>query len=141
VASVSRRFGSRLAPIFGMAQRILILDDDDQLANVCREYLSEKGYQVDCAHEVEEAQTLLTHFDYSLVITDLRLSKLGFGGLDLIKYIRELPLKTRIIVFTGYGWPALRAEASAQDVDAFIRKPAQLAELAETVEELVGATA
>jgi DNA-binding NtrC family response regulator len=122
-----------------MAQRILIIDDDDQLTNVCREYLCEKGYQVDCAQEVEEAQTLLAHFDYSVVITDLRLSKLGFGGLDLIKYIRELTLNTRVIVFTGYGWPELRAEASAQQVDAFIRKPAHLAELAETVGELVGA--
>jgi DNA-binding NtrC family response regulator len=124
-----------------MARRILIIDDDHQLVDAYREYLSGRGYLVDCAHEVEEAQTLLAHFDYSVVITDLRLSKLGFGGLDLIKYIRELTLRTRIIVFTGYGWPELRAEASAQHVDAFIRKPAQLAELAETIGELVGADA
>jgi DNA-binding NtrC family response regulator len=124
-----------------MAQRILIIDDDDQLANAYKEYLSEQGHQVDCAQELEEAQALLAHFSYSVVITDLRLSKLGFGGLDLIKYIRELALNTRIVVFTGYGWPELQAEASAQGVDAFFRKPAQLATLAQTIGELAGVKA
>jgi DNA-binding NtrC family response regulator len=125
----------------GMRNRILIIDDDDQLANAYKEYLSARGHHVDCAQEVEEAQTLLAHFSYSVVITDLRLTKLGFGGLDLIKHIGELALKTRIIVFTGYGWPELKAEASAQRVDAFLRKPAQLSELAETVDALAGVKA
>jgi DNA-binding NtrC family response regulator len=129
-------FGSLHALVTDMAERILIIDDDDQLANAYKEFLSDCGHQVDCAQELEEAQTLLAHFSYSVVITDLRLTKLGFGGLDLIKHIRELSLNTRIIVFTGYGWPELRAEASAQKVDAFFRKPAQLAQLAETVDAL-----
>ncbi len=124
-----------------MAQRILIIDDDDQLATAYKEYLSGLGHDVDCAHEIEEAQALLAHFTYSVVITDLRLSKLGFGGLDLIKYIRESSLNTRIIVFTGYGWPELQQEASAQGIDAFFRKPTQLAALAETVGELAGVKA
>jgi len=125
----------------GMPHRILIIDDDDQLATAYQEYLSAQGHQVDCAQELEEAQALLTHFSYAVVITDLRLNKLGFGGLNVIKYIRELALKTRIIVFTGYGWPELRAEASAHGVDAFFRKPAQLAALAQTVSELAGVQA
>ncbi|MBZ5570702.1 MAG: response regulator [Acidobacteriia bacterium] len=128
-------------PLMSMAERILIIDDDDQLANAYKEYLSDCGHQVDCARELEEAQALLAHFSYSVVITDLRLTKLGFGGLDLIKHIRELALKTRIIVFTGYGWPELRAEATAQRVDAFLRKPTQLKELAATVGALVGVKA
>ena len=97
----------------GMADRVLIIDDDDQLIDAYRDYLSESGYQVDCAQELEEAQTLLAHFSYSVVITDLRLSKLAFGGLDLVKHVRESSLQTRIIVLTAYGWPELKAEASA----------------------------
>ena len=121
-----------------MSHRILIIDDDDQLANAYQEYLTAEGHQVDCAHELEEAQSLLKHFPYAVVITDLRLSKLGFGGLDVIRYIRELALNTRIIVFTGYGWPDLQAEASAQGIDAFLKKPAQLATISQTVCDLAG---
>jgi DNA-binding NtrC family response regulator len=124
-----------------MSLRILIIDDDDQLANAYKEYLSAEGHAVDCAQELEEAQTLLTHYAYSVVITDLRLSKLGFGGLDLIKYIRELALDTKIIVFTGYGWPELKSEATMRGVDAFLRKPTPLAALAKTVGELAGVPA
>ncbi len=124
-----------------MSDKILIIDDDEQLARSCKEYLSQRGYQVDCAQEREEAETLLAYFPYSVVITDLRLSKLGFDGLDLVKHIRELSLQTRIIVLTGYGWPELKAEASAHRVDAFVRKPTRLAELAETIGILMGAEA
>jgi CheY-like chemotaxis protein len=106
-------FGGRRASYNGMAHKVLIIDDDDQLASAYRDFLSEEGYEVDCAQELEEAQTLLTYFSYSVVITDLRLNKLAFGGLELIKHIREHSAPTRVIVLTGYGWPELKAEASA----------------------------
>ena len=126
---------------YSMADKILIIDDDEQLTNAYKEYLCSLGYHVDCAQELEEAETLLAHFTYSVVITDLRLSKLGFGGLDLVRHIRELSLKTRIIVLTGYGWPELKAEASAHQVDAFVKKPTRLADLAKTIGVLTGAEA
>jgi DNA-binding NtrC family response regulator len=121
-----------------MDEKILIIDDDEQLADAYKDYLTGLGYQVDCAQEVEEAETLLAHFSYAVVITDLRLSKLGFGGLNLVKHIRDLSLKTRIIVVTGYGWPELEAEASAHQVDAFVKKPTRLSELARTIGSLAG---
>lgn len=124
-----------------MNPRILVLEDDDQLARSYKEYLSEEGYQVDCAQEVEEAQALLAHVPYSLVITDLRLSKLGFGGLDFIRHIRQQSAQTRIIVLTGYSWPEIEAEALENQIDAFVRKPIQLRELLETIEMVMGVPA
>ena len=124
-----------------MSERILIVDDDEQLVEAYRDFLSELGYSVDCAGEIEEAQTLLTHFPYSVVITDLRLSKLNFGGLDLVKFIRDISLQVRVIVLTAYGWPELKTEAANRGVDVFLRKPMRLSDLAKTVEILTGATA
>ena len=124
-----------------MSHRVLIVDDDEQLLEAYRDYLAEDAYEVDCAQELEEAQTLLTHFSYSVLITDLRLSKLAFGGLDLIKHVRENSLRTRIIVLTAYGWPELKAEATASGADLFLRKPMRLKELGKSVVELAGAMA
>jgi len=121
-----------------MSDRILILDDDEQLAYAYKEHFSALGYRVDCAQELEEAQTLLAHFPYSVAITDLRLNKLGFGGLELVKHIREMSLRTRIIVLTGYGWPELKSEALSQQVDAFVRKPTPLADLVHLIGQLTG---
>jgi DNA-binding response OmpR family regulator len=125
----------------GMAEKILIIDDDEQLLGAYREYFSESGYEVDCAQELEEAQTLLAHFPYSLVITDLRLSKLAFGGLEVIKHVREQSLDTRVIVLTAYGWPELKSEASAAGADSFLKKPARLRDLGLAVDKVIGAKA
>ncbi len=121
-----------------MKENILIVDDDEQLVSAYREYLTGLGYTVDCAAEIEEAQTLLTHFQYAVVITDLRLSRLNFGGLDLVKFIRDTLLPTRIVVLTAYGWPELKAEAANQGVDVFHRKPMRLSDLARTISVLTG---
>jgi DNA-binding response OmpR family regulator len=122
-----------------MADKLLILDDDEQLINAYRDYLEGNGYEVDCALELEEAQSLMAHFSYSVLITDLRLSKLAFGGLDLIKHVRENSFATRIIVLTAYGWPELKAEAAASGADLFLRKPTELRELGHAIELLAGA--
>jgi len=122
-----------------MADKILILDDDEQLVEAYRDYLTGNGYTVDCARELEEAQSLLAHFSYSVLITDLRLSKLAFGGLDLVKYVRANSFATRIIVLTAYGWPELKAEAAASGADLFLRKPTELRELGNAIDLLVGA--
>jgi DNA-binding response OmpR family regulator len=124
-----------------MADRVLIIDDDEQLVGAYRDYLTDAGYDVDCAQELEEAQALLAHFSYSVVITDLRLNKLEFGGLELIKHIREHRLPTRIIVLTAYGWPELKTEASNSGADTFLKKPTRLKDLGEAVGLLMGAQA
>jgi CheY-like chemotaxis protein len=125
----------------GMRGKLLIVDDDEQLVNAYSEYFSGLGYPVDAAAEIEEAQTLLAHFHYAVVITDLRLSRLNFGGLELVKFIRDGSLTTRVIVLTAYGWPELKAEATNQGVDVFLRKPTRLSDLAKTVAVLSGGTA
>ena len=125
----------------GMADKILILDDDEQLVDAYREYLTENGYEVDSAREVEEAQSLLAHFSYSVLITDLRLSKLAFGGLDLVRHVRENSLATRIVVLTAYGWPELKAEAASSGADLFLRKPTELRELGNAIDLLAGVSA
>jgi len=124
-----------------MSDRLLIIDDDECLVRAYTEHFSDLGYQVDGAHELEEAQTLLAYFPYAVVITDLRLSKLGFDGLDIVKHVRDRSLPTRIIVLTGYGWPELKAEARAQGVDAFVQKPVRLAQVARTVASFTGVEA
>jgi CheY-like chemotaxis protein len=135
------RFGRRSATPQVMKEKILIVDDDDQLVDAYRDYLTGLGYPVDSAGEIEEAETLLSHFPYSIVITDLRLSRLNFGGLDLVRFIRSIGAPTRVVVLTAYGWPELKAEAADQGVDAFLRKPIRLSDLAKTLEMLSGGNA
>jgi two-component system, NtrC family, sensor histidine kinase HydH len=120
--------------IASMPGRILIVDDDECLWSGYREYFAALGYQVDCARELEEAQALLAHLPYAVVITDLRLSKLGFGGLELVKFVRDQSIPAHIIVLTGYGWPEIKMEAMVHGVDAFFQKPMRLQDIVEKIE-------
>jgi DNA-binding NtrC family response regulator len=124
-----------------MPHRVLVVDDDEQIVASLREYLVSFGYEVDFAYELEEAQTLLSHISYDAVVTDLRLTRFGFSGLEIIKQVREGSKPTHIVVLTGHGWPELEAEASANGVCVFLQKPMKAAHILNTINLLIGAAA
>jgi DNA-binding response OmpR family regulator len=114
-----------------MKPRLLVVDDEEPILAAIREYFSPLGYEVDCARELEEAEALISHIRYSLLIADVRLTGThGTEGLELIRFTRERSPWTRIIVLTGYGSSEMEMEANGRGVDAFLQKPQPLAELA-----------
>jgi DNA-binding response OmpR family regulator len=114
-----------------MKPRLLVVDDEEAILSAIREYFQPRGYEVDCARELEEAEALLAHIRYALVIADVRLTGVhGNEGLELIRFIRERSPWTRIIVLTGYGSTEIEMEAIGRGVDAFLQKPQPLSELA-----------
>lgn len=120
-----------------MSARILVVDDEEPILFAISEYFEPLGYQVDCARELEEAEALLSHVRYALLIADLRLTGIHSNeGLELIRFTRDRSPLTRVIVLTGYGSADMEAEALGRGVDAFLQKPMPLAELAEIVAEL-----
>jgi len=120
-----------------MKPRILVVDDEEPILLALREYLGPLRYEVDCARELEEAEALLSHVRYDLLIADLRLTgSHGNEGLELIRFVRERSPWTRIVVLTGYGSAEIESEAVGRGVDAFLQKPMPLADLAEIVAAL-----
>jgi DNA-binding response OmpR family regulator len=120
-----------------MKPRILVVDDEEPILLALREYFAPLKYEVDCARELEEAEALLSHIRYDLLIADLRLTgSHGNEGLELIRFVRERSPWTRIIVLTGYGSAEIESEAVGRGVDAFLQKPMPLADLAEIVAAL-----
>jgi DNA-binding response OmpR family regulator len=117
--------------------RILLVDDEEAILFALREYFVPLGYEIDCARELEEAEALLCHVRYDLLIADLRLSGIYSNeGLELIRFARERSPATRVVVLTGYGSSEMETESMSRGVDAFLHKPRPLAELAEIVSAL-----
>lgn len=120
-----------------MAHRILLIDDEVDILAATSEYLREVGYEVDCAREREEAEALLEHLNYSVVITDLGLSKFkGLQGLDIASQIKQNLPNTRTIVMSGHFDPEVQNEASGK-IDAFLPKPVSLPDLSKLVAKLL----
>jgi DNA-binding response OmpR family regulator len=122
--------------------RLLIIDDEAAIRFALSEYFEECGWDVDAAAEKEEAEALLAHTEYAVVIADLRLTGIyGVEGLDIIQWSRHLRPETRVVLLTGNGTPEIEAEARRRGADAFLHKPLPLPELARVVTRLVGRTA
>jgi DNA-binding NtrC family response regulator len=64
---------------------VLIIDDEQRMAESLRELLAQDGYDVSMVNSGSEAIPLLSKRRFSVVVTDLRMP--GVGGIDIIKYL------------------------------------------------------
>jgi DNA-binding response OmpR family regulator len=117
-----------------MPARLLVVDDEESIRFAMDRYFRARGFDVDCARELEEAQALLANRRYAVVIADLRLTGVhGAEGLEIVAYVREHCPETRTILLTAHGSRELEEEARERGVDVVLRKPRPLPELTRTV--------
>jgi two-component system cell cycle sensor histidine kinase/response regulator CckA len=111
--------------------RILLVDDEEPLAELLTRYLERLGYQVDSCLTAADA---LARFEadpsvYALVLTDLTLP--GMKGDEMLSRMRAIAPKLRAIVASGYPYePTAKRTRSLQ-------KPFLPKMLAELIEELL----
>ena len=118
--------------------RLLVVDDEPAILAATRSYLAAAGYQVDCASEREEAEALLCTSLYAVMIVDMRLTGThGREGLELLSFARERSSATRSIVVTAHASPELAQASRGCGADAFLEKPAALADIAVVVGALL----
>jgi two-component system response regulator AtoC len=84
-------------------EKILIVDDEDNIRTLLSDMLSLKGFTVADADNPEKALELVESFKPSLVLLDLKLGKAD--GIDVLKKIKEIDKTTVVIIITAYGSP------------------------------------
>lgn len=120
------------------AERILIVDDEELIVLAMRRYFEGLGYAVDAAHELEEAQALLAHRNYDLVIADLRLTGIGgVEGLQIVADVHQRSASTRVILLSAFGTPEIERESYNRGADAFLHKPKAMMEIANVAMNLL----
>ena len=107
--------------------RILIVEDDPVLADGLTRSLRQADFVVDCAHNGEEADHVLTAQTYDLVILDLGLPKLD--GLDVLKRLRRRGATVPVLVLTARDALADRVKGLDLGADDYLTKPFDLPEL------------
>lgn len=107
-------------------QRILVVDDEPQIARVLRRGLSARGYEVQTASDGEEALSAFSQWPADLVITDLSMPQMG--GLELCRRLRKLT-QAPIIVLSVKGEEKTKVEALDAGADDYVTKPFGMDEL------------
>lgn len=101
--------------------RILIVDDERPICLNCVKILSKRDYDVDCVLDGEEALRTIADQHFDLVITDLKMQRMG--GMELLARIKKDYPHTRVIVITGYASVASAVEVMKIGAFDYLAKP------------------
>lgn len=115
--------------------RILIVEDEKDLAYLIRRGLTEQGYAVDVAHDGEEGQVLAESVPYDLIILDIILPKKE--GFDVCLSLRRNKINTRILMLTAKGAVSDRVHGLDCGADDYLVKPFDFGELYARVRALL----
>jgi len=115
--------------------RVLVIEDEESLAEIYREYLSLSGCQVTIAKDGDEGLAILQESDFDLVICDLIMP--GASGEAIIEAVNASVAPCPVIVVTGQVNSALEEKCIAEGAYAVLHKPFPLTDLASLVSEVV----
>ena len=101
---------------------ILIVEDDEILANILGRSFERRDYKVETAGNVKEAQVILKKFHPRYAVVDLKMP--GESGLELVKYLNDFDPKMKIVILTGYASITTTIEAIKAGACYYLAKPA-----------------
>ena len=112
--------------------RILIVDDDEDLALSLADILESRGYQVEIAHSAQAAQEKVQDFDAQVALLDVRLRRTS--GIDLIASLEEIRPGILCVTMTAYAAMDTAIEAIRRGAYDYLQKPLNIQYLLASLE-------
>ncbi len=113
---------------------ILIVDDDNRIRDLLKEYLKDNNFIISTAENAESAKSKLKQFKFDMIVLDVMMP--GQNGYDLTKEIRKF-LKTPIILLTAKGEVENRIKGLELGADDYIGKPFEPKELLLRIKNII----
>lgn len=114
-----------------MADRLLIIEDEETLRESLKRVFLREGFEVDIAGTAESALDVLEGKSYDLIITDIILP--GITGIDLLKTYKEQNPEQIVIIVTAYASMETAVEALRAGAYDYVMKPIIHEEIIRTV--------
>ena len=116
---------------------ILVVDDNEDNANIIRDYLEARGYPITVAYNGDEAMQAFATVKPSLVLLDVMMP--GRDGWQVCREIKASPSRrdVRVIMVTALQDWMDKRQALETGADDYVEKPFELAKLAAVVERNV----
>ena len=115
--------------------RLLIIEDNNELADLTKTGLIKSGFVVDIANTGEEGKDKTFINEYDAIILDLNLP--DYDGLDILKELRNQGINTPIIIVTARDEIAERALGLDLGADDYIVKPFEILELKSRINAII----
>jgi len=117
-----------------MNKTILLVDDDQRLRDLLKDYLNKKDFQIYTSEDFSEAKEILNFFIFDLIILD-RMMPSG-DGINLINHIKEAS-GTPVIILTAMGEDNNKIDGLKIGADDYVAKPFEPEELFLRIENLL----
>ena len=116
---------------------ILVVDDDDGIRSLVRQYLNENNYLITTANNAEDANEKIKIIQFDLIILDIMMP--GKSGLEFIQEnIKKL--ETPIILLAAKGHASERVEGLEMGADDYLPKPFEPKELLLRIKNIIDKT-
>jgi|TARA_B100001093_G_scaffold505002_1_gene561638 two-component system, OmpR family, phosphate regulon response regulator OmpR len=113
---------------------ILVVDDDDRIRELVKEYLRENKFIISTANSAEEAKIKLDYFKFDLIVLDVMMP--GQNGFDFTKEIKKNST-VPIILLTAKGEVENRIEGLELGADDYLGKPFEPKELLLRIKNII----
>lgn len=115
--------------------KIMIIDDDADILNLFKDFLSKRGYDVatflDPLVAVKEIENNPHH--YSLIITDIRMP--GISGIELIKRVCEINSDIKVMIMSAFDING--DDLKEIRVEEQVQKPIHMTTLAQSIDKIL----
>ena len=113
---------------------ILVVDDDDRIRELVKEYLVKNGFIVSIANNSEEAKIKISYFKFELIVLDVMMP--GQTGFELTKEIKEKSNQP-VILLTAKGEVENRVHGLELGADDYLPKPFEPKELLLRIKNII----
>ncbi|KGT73269.1 histidine kinase [Bradyrhizobium japonicum] len=110
------------------SERILVVEDNDDLLDLMSTMLSQSGYQVRSARNGTEAVRMLQTEEFDLLLSDIAMPN-GVNGIEVAREARRLNKGIRVLLASGYAGDVLERHQAVGEFP-LIHKPFRMSELA-----------
>jgi len=107
--------------------KILIVEDEPELAASIREFLEKEHYLVETAENFRAGIGKATVFEYDCILLDITLP--GGSGMEILKSVKEIGMKSNVIIISAKDSLDDKINGLALGADDYLTKPFHLAEL------------
>ena len=116
---------------------ILVVDDDDGIRNLVKQYLNENNFLITTANNAEDAKNKISIIKFDLIVLDIMMP--GKSGLDFTLENKD-KINTPIILLTAKGEADERIEGLETGADDYLPKPFEPKELILRIKNILNKT-
>jgi DNA-binding NtrC family response regulator len=119
-----------------MAQRMLVIDDEELVLTSCRKVFEAEGFEVVTTTSPQEGLGLASASSFDIILCDWKMP--GFDGMDVIEEINQRSPGSPIVMISGYPTIGRANEAMKRGAMDYVPKPFTPDEIVDAVRRAMG---